>query len=245
MPNVLAKLGADVLGINPNVSTAGIIGFDRAVHAARLVELVKSSGANLGAMLDPDGEQLTLVDDTGHVLDDDEALLAIALLVSNSQPGSVIAVPVDASQEVEAICSATGTQVLRTKLSGRQLDRGVRLGNSRLGCKHLRRLRLPSVPTGLRRRRHFGEALVAARLEARNAFRDRRPASEDLCRKARGADALRAKRPCHADSGRTGRPLRTGPARRPEDDRRRRLDPGTSRPGCSRHPNLCRGRDPG
>jgi mannose-1-phosphate guanylyltransferase/phosphomannomutase len=121
MPNVLAKLGADVLGINPNVSTAGIIGFDRTVHAARLVELVKSSGANLGAMLDPDGEQLTLVDDTGHVLDDDEALLAIALLVSNSEPGSVIAVPVDASREVEAICSATGTQVLRTKLSGTQL----------------------------------------------------------------------------------------------------------------------------
>jgi mannose-1-phosphate guanylyltransferase/phosphomannomutase len=121
MPNVLAKLGADVLGINPNVSTAGIIGFDRAVHASRLVELVKSSGANLGAMLDPDGEQLTLVDDTGHVLGDDEALLAIALLVSNSQPASVIAVPVDASREVETICSATGTQVLRTKLSGRQL----------------------------------------------------------------------------------------------------------------------------
>jgi mannose-1-phosphate guanylyltransferase/phosphomannomutase len=121
MPNVLAKLGADILGVNPNVSTAGIIGFDRAVHAARLVELVKSSGANLGAMLDPDGEQLTLVDDTGHVLDDDEALLAITLLVSCAEPGSVIAVPVDASSHIEAICAASGTEVLRTKLSGTQI----------------------------------------------------------------------------------------------------------------------------
>lgn len=121
MPNVLAKLGADVLGINPNVSTAGVIGFDRAVHAARVVELVKSSGANLGAMLDPDGEQLTLVDDTGYVLDDDEALLALTLLVSSAEPGNVIAVPVDASMQVEAICAATGSEVLRTKFSGSQL----------------------------------------------------------------------------------------------------------------------------
>jgi mannose-1-phosphate guanylyltransferase/phosphomannomutase len=121
MPNVLAKLGADVLGINPNVSTAGIIGFERAVHAARLVELVKSSGANLGAILDPDGEQLTLVDDTGYVLDDDEALLALTLLVGSAEPASVIAVPVDASMQVEAMCAATGSEVLRTKFSGNQL----------------------------------------------------------------------------------------------------------------------------
>ena len=33
MPNVLAKLGADVLGINPNVSTPGVMSFDRTVHA--------------------------------------------------------------------------------------------------------------------------------------------------------------------------------------------------------------------
>ena len=121
MPNVLAKLGADVLGINPNVSTAGVIGFDRAVHAARLVELVKSSGASLGAMLDPDGEQLTLVDDTGRVLSDGEALLALTLLVSSAEPESMIAVPVDASLHVEAICAATRSEVLRTKVSGTQL----------------------------------------------------------------------------------------------------------------------------
>ena len=79
MPNVLAKLGADILGINPNVSTVGVIGFDRDVHAARLVELVRSSGANLGrdarprrGAADPGGRH-------GPVLDDDEALLALEL----------------------------------------------------------------------------------------------------------------------------------------------------------------------
>jgi len=121
MPNVLAKLGADTLGINPNVSTSGVIAFDRAAHATRLGDLVRSSGANLGAMLDPDGEQLTLVDDTGHVLGDDEALLALVRLVSASEPGGVVAVPVDASHQVEAMCEGTGSEVLRTKLSASQL----------------------------------------------------------------------------------------------------------------------------
>ena len=121
MPNVLAKLGADVLGINPNVSTPGVMSFDRAVHAARLGDLVRSSGANLGAMLDPDGEQLTLVDDSGYVLEDDEALLVLARLVSTAEPGGQIAVPVDASREVEALCAATGSEVLWTKLSAAQL----------------------------------------------------------------------------------------------------------------------------
>jgi mannose-1-phosphate guanylyltransferase/phosphomannomutase len=72
-------------------------------------------------MLDPDGEQLTLVDDTGHVLEDDEALLALVQLVSTSEPPGVIAVPVDASRQVEAICAGTGSEVLRTKLSAAQL----------------------------------------------------------------------------------------------------------------------------
>jgi mannose-1-phosphate guanylyltransferase/phosphomannomutase len=121
MPNVLAKLGADTLGINPNVSTSGVIGFDRMAHAARLGDLVRSSGADLGAMLDPDGEQLTLVDDTGHVLSDDESLLALVRLVSTTEPSGVIAVPVDASSHVEAICETTGCEVMRTKLAASQL----------------------------------------------------------------------------------------------------------------------------
>jgi mannose-1-phosphate guanylyltransferase/phosphomannomutase len=138
MPNVLAKLGADILGINPNVSTSGIIGFDRGAHADRLADMVRSSGANLGAMLDPDGAQLTLVDDTGHVLGDDEALLALVQLVSSAEPGGAVAVPVDASRHLEAICAATDSEVLWTKLSSTQLLEaavvpGVRFAGSTSG----------------------------------------------------------------------------------------------------------------
>ena len=86
MPNVLAKLSADVLVINPLVSTVGVLGFDRVVHAHRLADLVRSSGAHLGAVISADGEQLTLVDNTGRVLNDEEALFVLSRLVAESTP---------------------------------------------------------------------------------------------------------------------------------------------------------------
>jgi mannose-1-phosphate guanylyltransferase/phosphomannomutase len=117
MPNVLAKLGVDVLVINPHVSTPGILSFERAAHASRLGELVRASGAHLGALFEPDGEQLTIVDDTGRVLSDDEALCAMVRLVVADGPGGTIAVPVDVPLEVERLCRQTSSKLTVTKLA--------------------------------------------------------------------------------------------------------------------------------
>ena len=82
MPNVLAKLGADVLAVNPFASTARRDAATTShAHAERVAGLVRASGAHLGAVIDPDGERLTLIDDEGHVLTDTEALLALLELV--------------------------------------------------------------------------------------------------------------------------------------------------------------------
>ncbi|MFZ0172497.1 MAG: sugar phosphate nucleotidyltransferase [Acidimicrobiales bacterium] len=121
MPNVLAKLGADVLVINPHVSTPGVLSFERATHAARVGELVKSSGAHLGALFEPDGEQLTIVDDTGRVLSDDEALCTMVRLVVGDGPGGTIAVPVNAPREVERLCLETSSKLVWTKLGSADL----------------------------------------------------------------------------------------------------------------------------
>src|SRR4051795_6129967 len=56
MPNVLAKLGADVLSVNPFASTAGAAAFDVGAHAARVADYVRAASARLGAVFDPDGE---------------------------------------------------------------------------------------------------------------------------------------------------------------------------------------------
>ncbi len=117
MPNVLAKLGADVLGVNPYAATSGSMQFDRHVHAEAVADLVRASGSHLGAVLDPDGEHLTLVDDEGRVLDDTTALLAMVSLVSGHMVGSQIALPVTVTSLVDQVIAGHGVRVRPTKTS--------------------------------------------------------------------------------------------------------------------------------
>jgi mannose-1-phosphate guanylyltransferase / phosphomannomutase len=117
MPNVLAKLGADVLSVNPYASTRQALTFDRWQHAGGLAELVRAAGAHMGAVIDSDGEHIILVDDTGHVLTDDEAMLALLRLVLMTSDKPTVAVPVSAPTAVETMCAQAGAELIWTKLS--------------------------------------------------------------------------------------------------------------------------------
>jgi mannose-1-phosphate guanylyltransferase/phosphomannomutase len=121
MPNVLAKLGADVLAVNPYASTGRALAFDKAAHAGEVAALVRASGAHLGAVIDPDGEHLTLIDDSGTVLGDDQSLLALLDLVSNHLLGDTVALPVTVTHHAEAIAARHDVKVQRTKLSSSAL----------------------------------------------------------------------------------------------------------------------------
>jgi mannose-1-phosphate guanylyltransferase/phosphomannomutase len=117
MPNVLGKLGLEVLAVNPFVSTAGVMREHLHEHARNVANLVRASGSHLGAVLDPDGERLLLIDDEGHVLDDNEALLAILTLLPGKIAGDRVALPVTASQVAIDLIRANGTEVVITKRS--------------------------------------------------------------------------------------------------------------------------------
>ena len=58
MPSLLTKLGAEVLAVNPFASTSSATSTAevRDAHVARLAELVRVSGSDLGFVIDPDGE---------------------------------------------------------------------------------------------------------------------------------------------------------------------------------------------
>jgi mannose-1-phosphate guanylyltransferase/phosphomannomutase len=117
MPNVLAKAGADVLAVNPYAATSRAMGFDAAAHADHVAGLVRASGAHAGAVFDPDGEHLTLVDDAGHVLSHTEALLAFLQLVSGRLLGDQVALPVACTSHAEDIVTRHGASVRWTKMS--------------------------------------------------------------------------------------------------------------------------------
>ncbi len=122
MPNVLSKLGAEVLSVNPYASTRQSLTFDRWEHAAQVSQLVRASGAHLGAVIDTDGEYITFVDDTGHVLSDNEGLMTLLRLVltdAERRGGTppTVALPVSVGVQVEDMCEDAGAALVWTKLS--------------------------------------------------------------------------------------------------------------------------------
>src|SRR5438270_4185627 len=117
MPNVLSKLGADVLSVNPYAQTPGAAAFDVEAHATRVAELVRAASAQLGAVIDPDGERITLIDDEVHVLSNDEALLSLLTLVTSTPDKAHVALPVAVSREAERIAEMAGARITWTKLS--------------------------------------------------------------------------------------------------------------------------------
>ncbi len=142
MPNLLTKLGGEVLAINPfpNTTSANAAVENPEVPVGRLAELVRVAGADLGYIIDPDGETATLLDGTGRALTHDEQLLALVCLVCETQPGATIAVPVNVTAAVDELARPAGVTVLRTKVWGTDLmeqasQPGVRLAtNGEGGC---------------------------------------------------------------------------------------------------------------
>ena len=143
MPNVLSKLGAEVLSVNPYASTRQSLSFDRWEHASQVSDLVKASGAHLGAVIDTDGEYITLVDDTGHALSDDQGLMALLQLVlaeadKRGAAPPTVALPVSVGRAAESMCDTAGATLLWTKLSTPSLmevasQPGVRFAASQEG----------------------------------------------------------------------------------------------------------------
>lgn len=123
MPVVLGKLGADVLAVNPFVATARALASeeDRVARLGFIADLVRSSGSHLGYVIDPDGETATIIDDQGHVLDAEAALLALLTLVVDTGAARRVALPVSVSREAERIAGRKGVDIVWTKLAASHL----------------------------------------------------------------------------------------------------------------------------
>src|SRR5262245_40099874 len=122
MPSLLTKLGAEVLAVNPFASTSSATATAevRDAQLARLADLVRVSGSDLGFVIDPEGELAVVVDDHGHVLEPEELLLSVVTLIKEACPGAGVAVPVNVTNAVERILAGTG-EVVRTRLWGASL----------------------------------------------------------------------------------------------------------------------------
>jgi mannose-1-phosphate guanylyltransferase/phosphomannomutase len=123
LPPLLNELGCNVVALNAYVDDARGKQVVKQKRDAldQLSKIVSSLGANMGAWLEPGGEALTVLDETGKVLSDIELLLlTVALTLENGQKG-VFSVPVQAPSTVELMAGEKGCQVNRTKSGDRAM----------------------------------------------------------------------------------------------------------------------------
>ncbi len=123
-PVVLGRIGADVLAMNAVLddgrSSPTLEETEQRVE--HLAALVRSSGADIGVMLDTTGERIRLVDGLGRGVALDQALLAYAELVSRLSDRPRVAVPVTTSRVVEELMRARGGEVIWTRVSASALS---------------------------------------------------------------------------------------------------------------------------
>ncbi len=119
LPSILGSLGCDILSLNTYVDEhKASLGFENLSHNIEQVRnLVKSSGAHLGAVIDSSGERIFLIDDQGRHVDLISALLLFVHLISYKYQNTVIAVPVSITSGIEAEASKSSNRVMRTKVS--------------------------------------------------------------------------------------------------------------------------------
>lgn len=119
LPSILGNLGCEILSLNAYVDEhKASLGFEALSHNIEAVcNLVKSSGANLGAVIDSSGERIFLIDDRGRHVDLITALLLFVRLISAKYQGIKLAVPVSITSGVETEAAKSNNLVLRTKVS--------------------------------------------------------------------------------------------------------------------------------
>ncbi|HNV71255.1 MAG TPA: nucleotidyltransferase, partial [Candidatus Ozemobacteraceae bacterium] len=120
---VLGKLNCEVIALNsyqqevPATRSAQ----ETVTALANVAQIVKSLGADLGLMLDPNAEHLYFVDDRGHPIYGEKSLMAWVSLVFATNPGTRVCVPVSTTHVVEQIAAKAHGTIIRTKTSSRAL----------------------------------------------------------------------------------------------------------------------------
>lgn len=122
-PAVLGRLGCDIVALNAYVdpSKSPKTRESRAALLPNLQQIVRTLNADIGVMFENDGERLTMVDETGRIIEGDDLLTLYAVMVARTRSRARIAVPVTAPARIEELVGLHGGTVIRTKTDVRSL----------------------------------------------------------------------------------------------------------------------------
>jgi phosphoglucosamine mutase len=122
-PSVLAELGAQVIPMGASPDGFNINEGVGSTDTAKLSELVREQGADLGIAYDGDGDRVLFVDHTGELVDGDELLYVIAMhrLASGVSDAGVV-----------------GTQMSNLGLELALKEDGLKLNRAKVGDRYVK-----------------------------------------------------------------------------------------------------------
>ncbi|GAB2485721.1 mannose-1-phosphate guanyltransferase [Streptosporangium sandarakinum] len=128
LPSLLGRVGVEVLTVNNRLDDASPTETlaERRRDLQRLSELVSSSRAAFGVRFDPVGERIALVDELGHLISEERALLVVLDLVAAERCAGRVALPVTTTRVAEQVCRFHGVQVEWTATAVDALTSAVR-----------------------------------------------------------------------------------------------------------------------
>ncbi|HYW52886.1 MAG TPA: sugar phosphate nucleotidyltransferase, partial [Dongiaceae bacterium] len=123
LPQILGGLGVEQVALNAYFDAGKVRTFreDRERHLGQLSSIVTSLDANLGVLIDADGETVTLVADDGEIVGRNRLMALLTLLAARSTPGARIGMPLTVPSVVEQIAEENGATIVRTRSDRRSL----------------------------------------------------------------------------------------------------------------------------
>ncbi|MBV8638875.1 MAG: mannose-1-phosphate guanyltransferase [Candidatus Eremiobacteraeota bacterium] len=122
LPRILSTLNIDTVALNAyfDDNRVGTRDGDREHLLEQLSDIVTTLRADLGLLLDHDGETFAVVDDKGRVIDHNELIALLTLMVVRAG-AKTIAVPVMAPSAIDDIAKEYGATVIRARSDRRSL----------------------------------------------------------------------------------------------------------------------------
>jgi mannose-1-phosphate guanylyltransferase/phosphomannomutase len=140
LPDLLGQVGIETVVLNSSIRNAPPRQEERIAMRKQLADVVKALNAELGLQIGRNGEQMTLVDETGQIIRGELLLAVIADIILRDKPGRTIVVPVNASSSIERIAGRYNCKVVRCKASETEIGamtarmEDAVLGGSANGC---------------------------------------------------------------------------------------------------------------
>ena len=175
-PTVLWELGAEVVSIGVAPDGFNINQGVGSTAPQRLAELVRERRADVGIALDGDADRLTLVDETGSIIDGDQilALIAASWQQQDRLRGGAVVATVMSNMGLERFLGGRGLTLLRTPVGDRYVGEKMREIGCNLGGEQSGHMIMSDFGT-------TGDGLIAALQVLAVLVEGRRPASE-VCR---------------------------------------------------------------